>query len=184
MVQVVGEEAGGRPHDGHVSGLGSLAVDRHRHRGGAADVGDVEVAEFLDAGAGVVGEGEQDGVSQGACVRCAGFGEQRLDLVPGEVSQFRGRGVLLPDRQDLGELVEPVGLFDGGVAAERLDHRQALVPGGRRAVPFGFQPVQEPQNPGPVDIGQPQFLRGYVLGVTEPGQQQLHRVPVGGDSPG
>ena len=88
---------------------------------------------FLDAGGGVVGQGEQDGVADGACAGGAGFGEQRLDLVAGQVPQVRGRGVLLPDRQDLGELVEAVGLLDGGVAAKRLDHREALVAGGRRA---------------------------------------------------
>jgi hypothetical protein len=100
------------------------------------------------------------------------------------VPQIRGRGVLLPDREDLGDLVEPVGLLDGGVAAKRLDHREALVAGGRRAAPPGFQPVQEPQDPGPVDVGQAQLLGRYALCVFKPGEQQFHRVPVGGDGPG
>jgi hypothetical protein len=65
----------------------------------------------------------------------------------------------------LGDLVEAVGLLDGGVAAKRLDHREALVAGGRRAAPFGFQPVQEPQDPGPVDVDQAQFLGRYALCV-------------------
>nr|WP_255606058.1 hypothetical protein [Mycolicibacterium xanthum] len=80
----------------------------------------------------------------------------------------------------MGELIEAVGLFDGGVAAKRLDHRETLVAGGCRAAPFGLQPVQEPQDPWPVDVGQAQFLGRDVFGVFEPGQQQLHRVPVGG----
>jgi hypothetical protein len=100
------------------------------------------------------------------------------------VTQVRGRGVLLPDREDLGDLVEVVGLLDGGVAAKRLDHCEALVAGGRRAAPLGFQPVQEPQDAGPVDVGQAQLLGWYVLGVFEPGEQQLHRVSVGRDGPG
>src|SRR6266704_1913575 len=74
-----------------------------------------------------------------------------------------------------------VGLLDGGVAAKRLDHREALVAGGCRAVPLGLQPVQEPQDPGPVDVGQAQLFRRYALSVPEPGEQQFHRVPVGGD---
>jgi hypothetical protein len=84
----------------------------------------------------------------------------------------------------LGELVEMVGLLDGGVAAKRLDHGEALVAGGRRAAPLGFQPVQEPQDAGPVDVDQAQPLGRHVLGVFEPDQQQLDRVPVGVDGPG
>ncbi len=131
VFQIVGDEPGGRAHQGHVSDPGALPVDRHGNWVGGADVGDVEVADFLGAGGGVVGQGEQDGVADGACTGGAGLGEQYLDLVAGQVSQIRGGGVLLPDRQDLGELVEVVGLLDGGVAAERLDHREALVAGGR-----------------------------------------------------
>ena len=66
-------------------------MDHHGHRAAAADVGDVEVAEFLDACGGVVGQGEQDGVPDGACAGRAGFGEQGLDLVAGQVVQLRGR---------------------------------------------------------------------------------------------
>ena len=120
---------------------------RHDDRCGAADVGDVEVAELLDAGAGVVGQGEQDGVPDSACAGGAGFAEQRFDLVAGQVPEVRGRGVLLPDREYLGDLVEVGGLLDGGVAAERLDHREALVAGCRRAAALGLQPAQEPQDP-------------------------------------
>ncbi len=138
-------------------------------------------ADFLGAGGGVVGQGEQHGVADGACTGGAGLGEQYLDLVAGQVSQIRGGGVLLPDRQDLGDLIEPVGLLDGGVAAKRLDHRQALVAGGCRAAPFGFQPVQEPQDVGPVDVGQAQFLGRYALCGFEPDQQEFDRVPVRGD---
>ena len=112
---------------------------------------------------GVVGQGEQDGVPDSAGAGRAGFGEQHLDLVPGQVPEISGRGLLLPDREDLGELVEEVGLLDGGVAAKRLDHCQALVAGGCRAAPLGFQPVQELQDPGPVDVGQAQFLGRYAL---------------------
>jgi hypothetical protein len=83
--------------------FGSLSADRRRHRLGAADVGNVEVAEFLDAGSGVVGEGEQGGVPDSACAGRAGFGEQCLDLVSGQVPLLRGRGFLLPDRGDLGK---------------------------------------------------------------------------------
>jgi hypothetical protein len=114
VFQVAGDEPCGLVHHGHVSDLGSLPADRRRHRFGAADVGDVEVAELLDAGGGVVGQGEQDGVPDSACAGCAGFGEQRLDLVTGQVPQIGGRGVLLPDREDLGDLAEMVGLLDGG----------------------------------------------------------------------
>ena len=103
------------------------------------------------------------------------------NLVAGQVVQLRGGGLLLPDREDLGDLAELAGLLDGGVAAERLDHRQALVAGGGRAAPPGLQPVQEPQDAGPVDVGQAQLLRWYPLGVPEPGEQQFHRVAVGGD---
>jgi hypothetical protein len=86
--------------------------------------------------------------------------------------------------RDLGDLVEPFGVLDGGVAAKRLDHREALVAGGRRAAPLGFQPVQEPQDSGPVDVGQAQLFGRYAFRVFEPGEQQFHRVPVGGDGPG
>jgi hypothetical protein len=58
VFQIIGDEVGGWVHHGHVSDLGSLSVDRHRYRVGVADVGDVEVAELLDAGGGVVGQGE------------------------------------------------------------------------------------------------------------------------------
>jgi hypothetical protein len=75
MLEVVGHEEGGGAHHRHVSDLGSLPVDEDRHRFGAADVDDVEVAELLDTGGGVVGQGEQDGVPDGACAVRAGFGE-------------------------------------------------------------------------------------------------------------
>ena len=75
-----------------------------------------------------------------------------------------GRGrVLLPDREDLGDLVEILGLLHGGVAAERLDHRETLVTGRCPAVALRFQPVQEPQDPGPVDVSQTEFLGRYPL---------------------
>ncbi len=45
--EVVGDELGGWAHHGHVSDLGPLPADHHRHRVRAADVGDVEVAELL-----------------------------------------------------------------------------------------------------------------------------------------
>jgi hypothetical protein len=130
VFEVVGDEVSGRVHHGHVSDLGSLPADHHDHRAGAADVRGIEVAEFLDAGGAVVGQGEQDGVPDSACAGRAGFGEQRLDLVAGQVSLLRGWGLLLPDREDLGDLVEMVGLLNGGVAAERLDYREALVAAG------------------------------------------------------
>jgi hypothetical protein len=120
MVEVVGEQPGGWVHDGHVPGLGSFAVDRYDRGVGVSDVCDVEVAELLDAGGGVVGEGEQDGVADRTAGGGAGLGEQRPDLVSCEVSELRTRGCLLPDREDLGDLLEVVGLLDGGVAAERF----------------------------------------------------------------
>lgn len=104
----------------------------------------LEITQFLDAGGGVVGQGEQGSVPDGACAGSAGLGEQRFDLLACQIAPLRCRGLLLPDRQDLGDLVEPVGLFDCGVAAERLDHREALVAGGRRAAPLGLQPVEKP----------------------------------------
>jgi hypothetical protein len=70
----------------------------------------------------------------------------------------------------LRDLVEVIGLLDGGVAAKRLDHRESLVAGGRRATPFGLQPVQEPQYPGPVDVCQAQLLGRNALCVFEPDQ--------------
>ena len=85
VVEVVGDELGGGVHHGHVPDLRSLPADGHRHRFGAADVGDVEVAELLDAGGGVVGQGEQDGVPDSARAGRAGFGQQRLDLVGRQV---------------------------------------------------------------------------------------------------
>ena len=112
-----------------------------------------------------------------------GCGEECLDLVCGQVSRLRGWRVLLPDREDLGDLVEIVGLLDGGVAAERLDHRETLVAGRCPAVPLRFQPVQEPQDPRAVDVSQTELLGRYPLDVFEPDQQQLDRVPVGDDRP-
>ena len=73
VFEIVGEQPGGWVHDGHVPGLGSFAVDRHDHRVGGADVCDVEVAELLNAGGGVVGEGEQDGVADGTAAGGAGL---------------------------------------------------------------------------------------------------------------
>lgn len=110
----------GQPIRGTYWVLDPFPRNGHRHRLGGADVGDVEVAEFLDPGGGVVGQAEQDGVADRAWAGGARFGEQRFDLVPAQVPQFRRRGALLADREDLGEVVEVVGLLDGGVAAERL----------------------------------------------------------------
>ena len=183
VFQVVGEESGGWFHDGHVPDLGSLAVDRHGHWVGGADVCDVEVAELLNAGGCVVGQGEQDGVPDGTAAGGARLGEECFDLVCCQVPELRVWGVLLPDREDLGDLLEVVRLLDGGVAAERLDHSEALVAGCCRAAPLGLQPVQEPQHSRPVDVGQAQLLRRYPLRVFEPGEQQFDRVPVGGDGP-
>jgi hypothetical protein len=84
-VEVAAHELGGRAHHGHVPDLGALAVDDRRHRAATADVGDVQVAQLLDAGAGVVGQGEQDGIADCARAGGAGLGEQGLDLVAGQV---------------------------------------------------------------------------------------------------
>ena len=97
------------------------------------------------------------------------------------MSEILGRGVLLADREDLGDLVEVIGLLDGGVAAKRLDHREALIAGRCRAAPLALQPVQEPQHSRPVDVGQAQLLGRDALRLFEVGQQQLDRVAVGGD---
>ena len=135
----------------------------------------------MDSSGGVVSQGEQDGVPHGAGAGYAGFSEQRLDLVSGEVPKIAGWALLLADRKDLGDLVEPVGLADGAVAAKRLDHRETLVASSGRAAPLGFQPVEEPKDPGAVDVGQAEPLGWDVLCVFEPNEQQLHRVPVSGD---
>jgi hypothetical protein len=85
VVEVVGDELGGRVHHGHVPVLEPfpwiVTVIGLARRMSAT----FEVAELLDAGGGVVGQGEQDGVPDRAGAGRAGFGEQRLDLVAGQV---------------------------------------------------------------------------------------------------
>ena len=75
-----------------------------------------------------------------------------LDFVAGQVPEISRSGSLLPDREDLGDLIEFLGLLDSGVAAERFDHRETLVARRRPAAPLRFQPVQEPQDPWAVDV--------------------------------
>jgi hypothetical protein len=118
--EVVLDQAGCGVHQRDPPGFGAFAAQRHYRRAGGADVGDVQVADLLDAGSGVVEHGKQDRVAQPAAGGWVWFGQEGFDLVAGEVARVRGRGLLLPDGEDLGGLAEELWPFDRGVAGERL----------------------------------------------------------------
>ena len=81
----------------------------------------------------------------------------------------------------------------GGARALTATPSSSAATTGARGRPFSGSPRWRPGSParlpaspgtarpGPVDVGQAQLLRRYALGVPEPGEQQFHRVPVGGD---
>lgn len=137
-------------------------MQRDRHRAGCTDVCGVQVTDLLDARGGVVERGEQDDVALPASGGRVWFGEERFDLVAGEVAQIDGRGLLLLDGDDLGGLVEELWPLDRGVASERLDGGEALVAGRWRVVAFGLEPVQEGEYPRPVEVREAEFLGGIA----------------------
>ena len=182
--EVVLDQLGCGIHQRDPPGLGTFAVQRHYHRAGDADVAGVQVADLLDAGGGVVERGKQDRVALPAPGGWVWFGQEGFDLVAGQVAHVSGGGFLLLDSDDLGGLAGELWPLDGGVADERPDGGQALVPGGRRVAALSLQPVQERQDPRPVDVGEAQFPGRDCLHVAEPGEQQPDRVPVGRDGLG
>jgi hypothetical protein len=74
VLDVVGDELVRRLHHRHVRDLGTLPTDHHRHRAATADVGEVEVDEFLDAGGGAVPR-LTSSVLTSSPVRCSAPGE-------------------------------------------------------------------------------------------------------------
>src|SRR5579859_11728 len=102
--EVVVDQLGCGVHQRDPPGLGTFAVQRHRHRAGDADVAGVQVADLLDAGGGVVEHGQQDHVAQTAPGGRVRFGQEGFDLVAGQVAHVSGGGFLLLDSDDLGGL--------------------------------------------------------------------------------
>ena len=139
---------------------------------------------LLDAGSRVVEGGEQDRVSQPAPGGWVWFGQESLDLVAAEVAHVDGGGPLLLDGDDLGALVEELWPFDRGIPDKRFDDGEALVAGRRRVAAFGFEPVQEAEHGGAIEVGEAQLFGWCSLLVAEPGEQQPDGVSIGGDGLG
>ena len=124
----------------------ALAVQQH--------VTDLQVGEFGDAGAGVVGGGEQDRVAPAAPCRAVGRGQDRGDLLAGQVAEHRAVEALGRDGQHACGDRQAGGVAQGGVAHERVDRGQAGVAGAGAVAALGFEVVEEVQHQRRVQVGQ------------------------------
>src|ERR1039457_240993 len=149
-----------------------------------ADVADGEVSEFLDPGPGVIERGEQGRVAPALAGGPVGLGEQAAGLLDGQVTDGRaglflggdGEGGLAAGHPGWGLRLQP--------RAERADRGQPLVAGRDAVVPAFLQPAEERRDGAGVDVVEGELAWRDRSLVTEPGDEELERVAVGGDRVG
>ena len=138
----------------HDALLAALSVQVHGGLPVQEHVRHAQRGELGDAGAGVVGGGQQHRVTTPAPGAAVGCGQDRGDLLAGQVSQH---GPVEPFgwyRQHPCGDRQRCGVAAGGVAHERVDRRQARVAGPGSVAPPGLQVVKEIQDERGVEVGQ------------------------------
>ena len=122
-------------------------------------VTDLQAGEFGDAGAGVVGGGEQDRVAPSAPGAAVGCGQDRGDLFAGQVAEHRPVEAFGRDGQHACGDRQRGRVADGGVAHERVDRGQPGVAGAGAVAAVGLEVVEEVQHERRVQVGQLQRAR-------------------------
>ena len=154
----------------------TLADDRHVRNRVEADVGDVQINEFLDAQAGVVQHEHKRSVSK-ATARVRRF-DDAGDLVFLEVADFDVFGT----RQGhLANSAAPLHVFRGnrrGVSSEGLDRGEPMIASARTASALAFEMFEERPHDGHIEGVVIELLGASTqTGAREP-EEQLEGVAI------
>src|SRR5258708_24210665 len=149
--------------------------------GAQVGIADGQGDQLGGAQPGLAGQCQQGVVAPPGPGGAVGGGQQRGDLVFGEVGDQGAVAALGRDGQHAGDDRGVVGVAQRGVAEQRVDGGQAGVAGGGAVTAHCFQVVQEPTDQRGVQVGDRQLAwRLAQLAAGEP-QDELPGVAVGGD---
>ena len=141
-------------HSGMTRCFAALAVQVHGGLPVQQHVAYSQCGDLRDAGAGVVGGGEQDRVAVPAPGAAVGGGEDRGDLFAGEVAEHGPVEPFGRDGQHSGGDRQRGRVTDRGVAHEGVDRGKPGVAGAGAVAAFGLEVVEEVQHQRGVEIGQ------------------------------
>src|SRR5579875_718536 len=176
-----GDDFGGLFGEGRRAFLAALARDADVSAGPEVQIVEAQGGEFGDSDAGLEHEHQQRVVTTtepGAEVR---RGQQRFDLGFVQVVDDVPLVAFGRDRHHPGDRVRVLGVFQRGVAVERVDRPEPGVAGSRTVPAIGFEMREERGDQWSVQVVKVQLewlLAGLVVRVAE---QQLERVSIGRD---
>ena len=145
------------------------------------DVAEDQAGELARTQAGLDRDREQGMVAPPGPGRAVRGGEQCFDLGPGEVADQRAVEAFGRDREHPLDDGGVFGVVEGGVAEQRADSCQPGVSGPHAVAPVELEVVQERTDQRRVQVGDLQARRCLARPLFGEGQEQLERVPVGGD---
>jgi hypothetical protein len=153
-------------------------------RGHEATITRRQIEELLDAGSGVVQQGQQEIIA--LPVRCGAIdlGEQVGELSFRQVAKDGARGFLDRDRENSLTRDGEARLAAENIPHETVNRRQAGIAGAHRIVASRLQMVQKLRDQVRGEILEPKSIDGSVRRVAREPQQQLERVSIGCDGVG
>ena len=110
-----------------------------------------------------------------------GRGEQRFDLVEGEIADGVARVALGRDRHHPRDRVRVLGMVQRDVAVERVDRPEPGVAGAGTVVSVLFEVGQERADQRRVEVVDVQLERLFAGLLVSEAEQQPERVSIGGD---
>jgi hypothetical protein len=159
----------------------ALAQAADVRAGAQVNVSDDQAGELGGAQPGLAGQYQQCLVSPSGPGRQVGGGQQRGELVFGEVGDQRLVIPLGRDRQDPLDVGGVLGVAHRGVAEQGVDRGEPGVAGPDAVAALVFQVVQERADRLRVQVGDVQPGRDLASALGGEDDQHLERVPVGGD---
>ena len=161
--------------------LAPFAFDADVGSGAEDDVGTVEGGELGDAKAGVDCEREHRPVAASfPAVLWCGV-DQRAGFLAGEVGHGASLEALCRDAEHAGDHGCVFGVAQSGVSEQGADRSEPEVPRSWAVVPVGLEVLKERRDQRLVKVLPVQRRRDGPGAVVREGQQQAHRVAVGGD---
>jgi hypothetical protein len=149
--------------------------------GGEVHVLAAEAGELADAQPGLDREREQGVIATSEPSILVGGGQERVDLVGGEVGDDRAVEAFGRDGEHAADQCGVLGVSQRCVAEHRVDRRQPGVPGPHAVAALLFEVIEERGDQGGVEVLELErgwLLPGPLVGEAE---QQPEGVSVGGD---